>query len=169
FVEVVIENADSYTLSDFSVVLYNGSGGKVYDTKTLDEFTKGNTVNNFTFFYYMYPAGGIQNGSPDGMALTYQSNVISGQFLSYEGTFVANNGPAAGLESVDIQVSEPDSVGRSLQLGGTGQSYADFAWQPPLTATPGEINAKVWFRFARTVKSCNRIQGGFYRSEQNLP
>ncbi len=140
FIEVVIENADSYNLADFQVDLYNGNDGSVYSTKTLDQFTKGKTVDNFTFFYYTYPVNGIQNGSPDGMSLSYQGTVISGQFLSYEGTMTATGGPANGMTSVDIGVSEPDSVGYSLQLGGTGTTYDAFGWQEPLPATPGDIN-----------------------------
>ncbi len=145
FIEVVIENADSYNLADFAVSLYNGNDGAVYDTKTLDQFTKGATVDNFTFFYYTYPVNGIQNGQPDGMALSYQGNLISGQFLSYEGTLTAVDGPANGLTSTDIMVSEPDSVGYSLQLGGSGTTYDAFGWQDPLPATPGAINANQQF------------------------
>jgi len=59
FIEVVIQDAGSYSLADFSVVLYNGNGGASYDTKTLDLFTAGSTVNGFTMFYYIYPANGI--------------------------------------------------------------------------------------------------------------
>ncbi|MCK4406281.1 MAG: lamin tail domain-containing protein [Bacteroidales bacterium] len=140
FIEVVIEDAGSYTLSDFTVTLYNGNGGGSYNTKTLDVFTVGVTTNNFTIYYYDYPTNGIQNGSPDGMALDYQGTVISGQFLSYEGTFVATNGPANGMTSVDIGVSEPADIGESLQLSGTGTLYSDFTWQDPAPETPGNLN-----------------------------
>ncbi|WP_456408615.1 DUF5689 domain-containing protein [Caldithrix abyssi] len=140
FIEVVIENVGNYNLTDFAVDLYNGNDGAVYDTKTLDQFVQGATVGDFTFFYYTYPTNGLQNGSPDGMALSYQGAVISGQFLSYEGTLTATNGPASGMTSVDIMVSEPDSVGYSLQLGGSGTTYDAFAWQQPLPATPGDLN-----------------------------
>ncbi len=137
-VEVVIENADLYSLSDFAVSLYNGNGGGVYGSATLDQFTEGSTVNGFTFYYY-YFSSGIQNG-PDGLALSYQDNLISGQFISYEGSFTATEGPADGVTSTDIGVQEPGDDGTSLQLGGTGRLYGDFAWQSPLTATLGNIN-----------------------------
>ena len=157
FIEVVIENADSYNLADFQVDLYNGNDGKVYDTKTLDQFTKGSTVDNFTFFYYTYPSNGIQNGAPDGMALSYKGNLISGQFLSYEGTMTAADGPANGQTSVDIGVSEPDSVGYSLQLGGTGTTYDAFGWQNPLPATPGEINKNQQFAASILPEPSNHV------------
>ena len=144
-IEVVIENPGSYTLSLFQVDLYNGNGGGVYTpTVTLDNFTVGNTVGNFTFYYYNYTANGasIQNGAPDGMALSYNGTLISGQFLSYEGAFDATDGPAIGVTSTDIGVAETSStpIGESLQLTGNGTQYSDFTWSGPVTATPGALN-----------------------------
>lgn len=139
-IEVVVEDATNYTITDFSISLYNGNGGTVYDTKTLDQFTEGITNNNFTIYYYYYPSNGIQNGAPDGMCLDYQGTVITGQFLSYEGTMTAADGPASGLTSDDIGVSEPGEVTESLQLSGTGSGYGDFTWQDPAAATPGDLN-----------------------------
>jgi hypothetical protein len=150
FIEVVIQNPGSYALSDFSIVLYNGNGGTLYDSTGLDLYSVGATTNDFTFYYYNYTANGgiIQNGGsagiqPDGLALVYQGVVISGQWLSYEGAFAAIDGPASGLTSVNMGVMEDSPVppeGQSLQLSGTGTQYADFSWQDPNTATPGELN-----------------------------
>ena len=139
-VEVVIENPGSYTLSLFQVDLYNGNGGAVYGTHTLDGFTVGNTVGNFTF-YYKYISG-IQNGGPDGLALSYNGALISGQFLSYEGNFTGVGGPADGVLSADIGVVETSStlVGESLQLSGSGIQYSAFTWLAPATATAGALN-----------------------------
>ena len=142
--EVVIEDAGSYDLSLFQVDLYNGNNGTVYDTRTLNNYTAGTTSGNFTFYYFNYTnaGGSIQNGSPDGMSLSYNGELVAGQFLSYEGTFMANDGPAAGQTSIDIGVSESSStpVGESLQLTGTGTQYDQFAWTGPVTATPGDLN-----------------------------
>jgi len=141
FVEVVIQNPGSYSLSDFGVYLYNGNNGESYDTKTLDQFTAGTTINGFTIYYFMYPTNGIQNGEPDGLALAYNDVLIPGQFLSYEGAFQGVGGPADGIMSVDIGVlegGEPD--GSSLQLSGSGSYYADFTWQPPAAETHGVEN-----------------------------
>ena len=145
FIEVVLENPGNYNLSDFSIVLYNGNGGGSYGTiLTLNDYTAGSTVGNFKFYWYNYTAGGesIQNGAPDGMALVYLGTVVTGQFLSYEGTFTATNGPANGMTSVDIGVEESSTtpLGYSLQLGGTGSNYAAFAWQSESPATPGNLN-----------------------------
>jgi len=144
FIEVVIQNPGSYNLADFAVVLYNGNNGASYDTRTLDVFTVGANSGNYTFYYFNYTLNGasIQNGSPDGMALSYQSVLIGGQWLSYEGTFMAIDGPASGLTSVSIGVEEGSTtpVGQSLQLSGTGSGYSEFTWQAPATATPGQLN-----------------------------
>ena len=143
FIEVVIENPGNYNLADFTVTLYNGNGGVSYESTTLDHFTVGNTEGNYTFYYYNYTENGtsIQNGAPDGFALDYQGTVISGQFLSYEGSLTATDGPANGLTSTDVGVSE-NSVpeGQSLQLNGNGSSYADFTWQNPAANTMGALN-----------------------------
>ena len=57
-----------------------------------------------------YPSNGLQNGSPDGIALVDAGNVLV-EFLSYEGTFTGVGGPAAGMTSIDVGVSE-DGSGR---------------------------------------------------------
>ena len=138
-VEVIIQDAESYNLADFSVILYNGGNGASYNTKTVDLFTAGAVSESYSFFYYVYPANGLQNGAPDGLALAYQGVLINGQFLSYEGDFTATNGPANGLLSSDIGVSEPgtDPAGNSLQLSGTGCVYDDFIWMAPSPETHG--------------------------------
>jgi hypothetical protein len=149
FIEVIIQNAANYTLSDFTITLYNGNGSTSYGSKTLDSFTEGATEGEYTFYYFVYPSNGIQNGAssssdlPDALCLDYQGSVITGQFLSYEGTMTASGGPADGMLSTDIGVLEAgsDAAGLSLQLGGSGKNYEGFFWQSPLTATPGAINA----------------------------
>ena len=140
FIEVVIENPGSYNLSDFQLDLYNGNGGASYDNETIDNFTVGNTIGNYTF--YTWEPSSIQNGDPDGLCLSYNGTVISGQFLSYEGTFTATDGPANGITSTNIGVSESSSTqtDESLQLSGTGSQYSDFTWQSPATNTKGSIN-----------------------------
>lgn len=139
FVEIVLENAAAYVLSDFTLVLYNGSGGVPYGLHRLDTFTEGVSEGGYTVYYKYIP--GIQNGSPDGLALCYQGNPL--QFLSYEGTFTAVGGCADGVASVDIGVAEDGTTpaGYSVQLVGMGTRYADFAWINPQPASPGAINA----------------------------
>ena len=65
------------------------------------------------------------------------------QFLIYGGSFAATYGPASGLTSQNIGVSEAgtDPQGLSLQLVGTGRVAEDFTWTGPATASPGGVNA----------------------------
>ncbi|KLI99925.1 endonuclease [Luteimonas sp. FCS-9] len=89
-----------------------------------------------------FPRDGLQNGANDGIALVDAAgNVV--QFLSYEGTIVAANGPAAGQASRNLPVSESVSapVGTSLQLTGSGVTADDFDWAPSAPQTLGACNA----------------------------
>ncbi len=141
FIEIVLENAGSYNLADFAVTLYNGNSGASYDTKTFDQFTIGIVEGDFTIYYFDYPSNGIQNGESDGIAISYQGVLIPGQFLSYEGTLTAADGPAAGVTSTDIGVSEIGAdVGTSLQLSGEGSQYNEFIWEESAPETKGALN-----------------------------
>ncbi|NJO90239.1 MAG: lamin tail domain-containing protein [Chloroflexia bacterium] len=88
----------------------------------------------------------LQNGAPDGLALVDAGNNVV-QFLSYEGVITAADGPANGMTSTDIGVSETSAtlIGQSLQLFGTGTTYADFAWQADITNTYGAVNTDQFF------------------------
>ncbi len=128
-------------LTGWSLVLYNGSNGSVYDTDLLNGLIP-DSGNGYGFVVVSYPSNGIQNGSPDGIALVDSGNVAT-QFLSYEGSFTAVGGPADGTASVDIGVAESSStpVGDSLQLTGSGTSYEDFSWAGAKPNTFGAANS----------------------------
>ena len=127
-------------LAGWSIILYNGSGGAVYTTTALSGLIPDQMAGYGTLAF-SYPSNGIQNGSPDGLALVDPSNAVL-QFLSYEGTFTAVGGPADGLQSADIGVSEAGSepIGQSLQLSGAGTSYEHFTWSGPAASTFGSVN-----------------------------
>lgn len=95
-------------LTNYSLVLYNGANGAVYGTTALS----GTGVQVFA-----YPSNGIQNGSPDGVALVDPAGTVL-EFLSYEGTFTGVGGPAGGIVTADIGVTEEGTTpeGFSLQL-----------------------------------------------------
>ncbi|MEM6963351.1 MAG: HYR domain-containing protein [Bacteroidota bacterium] len=125
-----------FDLSTVTVVLYNGSNGTVYNTIDLsgtidDEGAGYGAVDT------QLPSNGLQNGAPDGIALLVNGTVT--QFLSYEGIFTATNGPASGLVSTDIGVSEPGNnpVGESLQNLASGTILS---WTGPLAESPGDLN-----------------------------
>lgn len=118
---IEIEAPAGTDLTGWQIVLYNGANGAVYGTRTLSGAVPaaGVVVEN-------YPTDGIQNGSPDGVALVTPGGDVV-EFLSYEGTFTAAGGPAAGMTSTDIGVAETAStpVGYSLQkIDGTWRAPA---------------------------------------------
>ncbi len=132
------------TLSAYRVYLYNGStplSAVTYDNDLVPAgslVTCGGQVRIATL---TYATNGIQNGSNDGMALVNPSGQVV-QFISYEGQIKASGGPAAGLTSTNLSVSETgsDVAGKSLRLAGSGTTYANFTWQAPATATFGTCN-----------------------------
>ncbi|MEM7310490.1 MAG: endonuclease [Planctomycetota bacterium] len=125
-------------LTGWKIVAYNGSNGTTYDEHTFSG-TLANQSNGFGTAYHDMT---LQNGAPDGVALVDPGGTVV-EFLSYEGTMTATNGPADGLTSTDMGVSESGSTpnGSSLQLGGSGSEAADFAWQGPQGHTKGAPNA----------------------------
>lgn len=125
-------------LSGWSLVLYNGNGGGVYGTIALGG-TLADSANGFGFV--KVAATGLQNGSPDGFALVDNFGRVI-QFLSYEGPMTATGGPAAGMTSTDVGVSQTNAgTGLTLQLVGTGSSYADFTWSADVPNTEAAVNA----------------------------
>lgn len=140
FIEIAVKDAWSADPELITVSLYNGSTGEIYASAALNTFETGLTVHDFTYYYWLVP--GIQNGAPEGIALDVDGALIPGQFISYEGSFYATEGPAAGLLSTDIGLEEPTStpVGYSLQLAGTGMEYHHFNWEGPLENSPGAPN-----------------------------
>ncbi len=138
-VEVVATAGED--LSGYRVVLYNGSNGSSYDDDVLSAGTTVSCGASVQIASISYPANGLQNGAPDGIALVGPADAVV-QFLSYEGSFTATNGPANGLTSEDIGVAESAApVGTSLQLIGNGSVYADFTWQTGQSASLGQCNA----------------------------
>jgi predicted extracellular nuclease len=127
-------------LTGWSLVLYNGTGGAKYNTTNLAGVIADQSGSGYGAL--SFPIVGIQNGSPDGIALVNAANHVV-QFLTYEGGFTAIDGPAAGLTGVDIGVTESSATatGLSLQLKGSGSQYEDFAWSSESTASFGSFNA----------------------------
>lgn len=129
-------------LNGWHLVLYNGNGGVTYENQPLNGIIADQQNGFGTVFFTIE---GIQNG-PDGIALIDGGdNVI--QFLSYEGTMTASDGPAVGMTSTDIGVSESSSTTTeyALQLTGTGTVYEDFTWSGPAPHTFGAVNAEQVF------------------------
>lgn len=150
---IEIEGPAGTDLSGWKIVLYNGNPAPAdqfntaplaaYDTRILSGIIELRTAcNGRGVLTFTYPVNGIQNGSqnagtPDGLALVDPSNQVV-EFLSYEGTFTAVDGAAAGKTSRNMLVMEDlpvPAVGRSLQRSTDGT-----AWAAPALATFDRCN-----------------------------
>jgi Secretion system C-terminal sorting domain len=150
---VEIAGPSGTNLTGWSVIAYNGGDGASYLTGTLSG-TIPNQSNGFGTVSVLMPV--IQNGAPDGIALV--NNGVLVQFLSYVGTFTGTNGPANGVRSVDVGVTESSSnpAGSSIRLTGSGSTYTNFTWKVVTSgATPGAINAGQTFAATLPVTYLN--------------
>jgi hypothetical protein len=125
-------------LKDYDLVFYNGNLGTVYKTVPLSGAIDNEQCG---FGAVWFPVNAIENGPNDGIALVKDTLTVK-QFLSYEGVLTALDGPASGMTSTNIRVSEPSSspADYSVQLVGTGTTYSAFTWRSPTNASPGDLN-----------------------------
>jgi Ca2+-binding RTX toxin-like protein len=126
-------------LAGYSIRPYNGLDGATYGS--IVDLSGVVPDQDDGFGVLWFPVAGLQNGSPDGLALLDSSGAVV-QFVSYEGTITATSGPATGMTSQDIGVSEAgtEPPGQSLQLAGIGAAYADFLWAGPVGHSTGAVN-----------------------------
>lgn len=142
FIEVFVGPDFDGLPSDLSIQLYNGNNGLAYGSPQnlqtfLNSFPEGPAGPGL--FHKTIP--GIQNGSPDGIALVVGEEVR--EFISYEGAFTAVDGIAAGMASTPVGVAQANApVGQnSLARTGNGAKASDFTWQvQPGPHTPGKVN-----------------------------
>ncbi len=153
-------------LTGWSIVVYNGAGGASYGTFPLSGVL---TDTSGGYGFAVVPVLGLQNGAPDGLALVSPSEVV--QFLSYEGSFTATNGPASGQVSTDIGVAEAanELAGLSLQLTGTGATYGDFTWSSPATASFGAVNPGQTFSTTGTTTTSSSSSTSSTTTTTTLP
>ncbi|CTP90391.1 ribonuclease [Xanthomonas translucens pv. arrhenatheri] len=143
-VEIVATAGES--LSGYKVYLYNGSNpgsAAVYATTAVPAGSLVNCGGQVRIATVGYASNGVQNGPNDGLALVDGSGQVL-QFLSYEGAITGGGGPAAGLSSQNLPVSESNSTaaGTSLQLrGSNGSAAADFSWAGSSASSFGACNS----------------------------
>ncbi|MDA8963426.1 hypothetical protein N9F42_04745 [Pseudomonadales bacterium] len=124
-------------LENWQLLFYNGSNGEVY--KSLELNGVMSDLDN-GFGTLGFATSGIQNGPADAFALVNDQGEVF-DFISYEGSLTATNGPAIGLTSIDVGLVElPDSpIGLSIQRQGSGSKSEDFYWAID-TASLGDVN-----------------------------
>ncbi len=136
FVEIrITENLANQPadLSQYTVSLYNGTTQTEYATETLNNLTQTCDASNC---YYVWEIA-IQNGAPDGIAISGPSGLI--EFISYEGTITATNGIANTVTSTDIGLSESAATGANGSIERTNAN----GWVSSGTAnTKGAANSQ---------------------------
>lgn len=122
---VEIEAPAGSTLDGWKLELYTGSADTLYRTISLSGTFPASCEGRGAI---SIPVPGIQNGNldgtePDGIALIDAAGAVV-EFLSYEGSFTAANGSAAGKVSTDIGLTEGSSTSASQSL----QRVPDGPW-----------------------------------------
>jgi len=137
------------SLNGWSLVLYNETGGAVYATIPLTAIFPASCG---TQGVAVIPTPGIQNGPNDGLALVNSAGAVV-EFLSYEGTLTAQNGPAVGQTSTNIGVSQSgnDAIGRSLLRAGDG------TWYGPAPSSFGTCNPATKPVFPNSIFFSGRV------------
>src|SRR6186713_3017647 len=117
---IEIEGPAGTDITAYSLVLYNGSNGAVYNEEILIG-TLPASCGSSGVFVVNYPTDGIQNGSPDAIALVDMFGTVL-DFVSYEGVVTPTAGPAVGQVPTDILAQESSStpIGTSLQRNSAG-------------------------------------------------
>jgi predicted extracellular nuclease len=141
FVEV--EFPAGTTSTGWRVVLYNGSTGAVYDAVSRQPLA---SVTGPAVAVIDYPAStGVQNGSPDGLALVRPDGTVA-EFISYEGPMTAagvpsSANPAGGMTSTDIGVSQSGSDAAGLTLSRRYNTEDEaLQWFGPADNSKGAVN-----------------------------
>lgn len=134
FIEVRV--AAGTDVSQMVIQLYNGANGSNYASTAVAPYPM-TTDGSYDYYVIAASSNGIQNGSPDGLALVDGGTVI--EFLSYEGTFTATGGAADGLTSTDIGVAE----GGDTPIGYSLQRNEDGTWRMAEPETRGAANEPV--------------------------
>lgn len=148
FVELAVRT--SLDAKDLTLILYNGANGQMYNSLNLDDkdgFSVAESSSSSSYLIYTAFIT-LQNGPADGIALVYKNGnrkeVLD--FLSYEGSMRALDGPAKGMVSVDMMLKETDESSQQDSLGLTGNKIGDFAWRKlEGYATPGKLNVGQMF------------------------
>ena len=117
-------------LCNYTIYIYEGDSGQVDSGKTTPLSGIIPDEDNSKYGAVWFSMIGKMEQGPEGIALVKNDTEEVLYFISYEEPFDATDGPASGMTSVDVGVSEPDTTpdNYSLQLKGSGSYYEDFAW-----------------------------------------
>jgi len=130
FIEIRV-NAGA-DVAGLDVRLINGNGGTQYNLAAVSGLTM-TTDGTYDYYVWDLPVNGLQNGSPDGIALVNDGTVV--EFLSYEGAITTTiEGVEATSTDVGVAESGATAIGDSLQRNEDG------SWNEAAAETKGAAN-----------------------------
>ncbi|WOL13854.1 hypothetical protein Cni_G22634 [Canna indica] len=142
FIEILLD--PSIDAAKLELVFYNGSNGRMYKSLSLEDNQIFSVESDASGYRIFTAFTSLQNGPADSIALVSirdEAHFEVPQFISYEGSLRAIDGPAKGMKSMDIMVHETDESTANDSLGLTGQEIGKFKWrQFKGDATPGKTN-----------------------------
>ena len=123
-------------LGGWSLHLYNGANGLVYDVITLSGILADESGGHGAAWF----DASLQNGA-DGIALVDPTGAVT-EFISYEGAFIAEEGPAVTRLSAALPVAQgpQNPVGFSLQRVGSGIGVEALEWMGARPHSGGSLN-----------------------------
>ena len=130
---IAVTGPSGLDLSGWQLVLYNGANGRPYDSIALSG-RLAQTAEMWAEAFW--PVANIQNG-PDAVALLGPSEQVV-DFIAYEAAVTATTGPALGVESLLLPVSEGAATAMTSSLQREG-SADEWLWRAG-PATPGVLN-----------------------------
>ena len=135
FLEILVAPGYEGPISEVDILLYNGNGGTLYGQYSLSSFSLDQTYpSGYRLYSALIPR--IQNG-PDGVAIVVGGEVW--EFLSYEGTFTATDGPASRRQSENIGVFQANPV-PAPGMGSLGLTKASSWTRFPTPHSRGALN-----------------------------
>ncbi len=106
---------------NYVITRYNGFNGAVY-TSPVQTGSTCSPVAGGQICIYTYASNGLQNGDPDGIALSTGSSLV--EFISYEGFFAGVGGIADGITSISAGFSDDgENPDQSLQRNSANGSW----------------------------------------------
>jgi hypothetical protein len=141
-----IEIGHTTPITGYRIALYDGNPWAMslyFETVIEGPNPSGYTAITFPIDFLQDGASTEAGFEGDGIALVHPDGTVL-EFLSYEGSFVAADGPAAGMTSIDIGVRESDTTPIDFSLQKCPNIPGN-VWNGPLPNTGGRANANCSF------------------------
>ncbi len=119
----------------YEIHIYD-SNGNIISKSNLSDFEVSASEEDYQFYLLNFPSDQLP-ADKGGIAISYSGTLIPGQYFSYGGEILAQDGIAMNLVSNNVG----DLIaGQSIGLQGVGENYTEFSYDYSSNPTPGEVN-----------------------------